>query len=86
MFSVLWEKSFSKDLDKITEADAAKIFKIVEQLAYNPRPPASKKLSLKASLYRIRHGDYRIIYEIKYREKEVKIIFVRHRKEAYRQL
>ena len=45
MFKVLWEKSFSKDLNKIAEPDAAKIFKIIEQLAFNPRPPSSKKLS-----------------------------------------
>ena len=84
MFKVLWEKNYFKDLDRIVGPDAAKIFKIIEQLAFNPRPPSSKKLKAKASLYRIRQGDYRIIYEIDFDRKEIRVVLIGHRKNVYR--
>jgi mRNA interferase RelE/StbE len=86
MFRVLYEKRVFKDLDKIPREDVKKIINLIEELSLNPRPPSSKKLSGKASFYRIRQGDYRIIYEIKGREKEIRIILIRHRSEAYRRL
>jgi mRNA interferase RelE/StbE len=86
MFKVLHEKRVFKDLDKIPEEDVKKILRLIEELSSNPRPPSSKKLSGKASFYRIRQGDYRIIYEMKSRAREIRIILIRHRSEAYRGL
>ncbi len=86
MFRVLYEKRVFKDLDKISKEDVKKILGLIEELSSNPRPPSSKKLSGKASFYRIRQGDYRIIYEIKSRKKEIRVILIKHRSEAYRRI
>lgn len=86
MFRVLCEKRIFKDLDKIPKEDVKKIINLIEELSSNPHPPSSRKLSGKASFYRVRQGDFRIIYEIKNREKEIRIILIRHRSEAYRGL
>jgi mRNA interferase RelE/StbE len=86
MFKVIIEKRILTDLDKLHIKTAAKILGIVESLSFAPRPRGSKKLEGRESLYRVKRGDYRIIYEINYNDKEVKIVMVKHRKEAYRRI
>ena len=86
MYQVLYEKRVLKDLDKIPNQDVERIFNAFEALSSNPYPQGSKKLSGKLNLYRIRQGNYRIVYTVAYKEKEIRIILVRHRKEAYRNL
>jgi mRNA interferase RelE/StbE len=56
----------------------------IETLAQEPHPPHSKKLSGEDSLWRVRVGDYRIVYQI--REKELRILVIKlgHRREIYR--
>ena len=56
----------------------------MEALAANPRPHGVKKLSGEENLYRIRAGDYRIIYQIRDKELIVLIVKVAHRREVYR--
>lgn len=55
--------SIRKDLKKINKKEVRKILTSIEKLAEEPRPTGSKKLSNEA-LYRIRIGNYRVIYEI----------------------
>ena len=86
MYQVLYEKRVLKDLDKIPNQDVERIFNAFEALSSNPYPQGSKKLSGKLNLYRVRQGNYRIVYSVVHKEKEIKIILVRHRKEAYRDL
>ena len=86
MYQVLYEKRVLKDLDKIPNQDVERIFNAFEALSSNPYPQGSKKLSGKLNLYRVRQGNYRIVYSVVHEEKEIRIIFVRHRKEAYRDL
>jgi len=52
----------------------------------NPRLIEARKITSSKNYYRVRVGDYRIIYEINYKEKRINIFRVRHRKEAYRNL
>jgi mRNA interferase RelE/StbE len=86
MYKIVYEKRVFKDLDKIPNPDVERILESFQELSLNPHPPGSKKLSGKEVLYRVRQGDYRIVYAVDHREKVVKIILVSHRKEAYRQL
>ncbi len=56
----------------------------ISLLREDPLPQGSVKLSVSQSLYRLRVGDYRVIYVINKVEKSITIQYVRHRKDAYR--
>ncbi|MBI3075552.1 MAG: type II toxin-antitoxin system RelE/ParE family toxin [Deltaproteobacteria bacterium] len=56
----------------------------IEALAENPRPPGCRKITGSENDWRIRIGDYRVIYEIDEKERAVKIMRVRPRREVYR--
>ena len=86
MFRLAYEKRVFKDLDKISNADVERIRDVFKELSANPTPHGSKRLSGYPGLYRVRQGDYRIIYAVVPKEKLVRIILVRHRKEVYRPL
>jgi len=73
-----------KDLDKFRGKLLLKFENIILGLYEDPRPRNSKKLSGGGSRWRIRAGDYRILYEIDEPRKLVKVYRISHRKEAYR--
>ena len=56
----------------------------IDSLADNPRPPDTKKLSGAEELYRIRVGDYRVLYAIQDKVLLVLVVKVGHRREVYR--
>ncbi|HLE04737.1 MAG TPA: type II toxin-antitoxin system RelE/ParE family toxin, partial [Anaerolineales bacterium] len=58
----------------------------IEALADDPTPSQSVKLAGAEALYRIRVGDYRVIYGVNHTSKQIIIHYVRHRKDAYRTL
>ena len=72
-----------KDLDDIKGKDFGVIKKKILSLAENPRPFGCKKLTNEDG-YRIRVGNFRILYRISDRTKEVVVYRVKDRKEAYR--
>jgi mRNA interferase RelE/StbE len=81
VFKVLLHPSAAKDLQKIDEANKARIKKALWELAENPWKPGK---SLHPSHFRgIRSGDYRAIYEIDTELKQVTVLFVGHRKKVY---
>lgn len=72
-----------KDLPKIPPKERSRILETVEKLQYNPRPFGALRLTNREE-YRIRQGDYRVLYVI---EDQIKIVEIRHiaqRGEAYR--
>ena len=73
-----------KDLDGFSGKLLLKFQEIILGLYDEPRPKKAKKLKGSLSNWRIRSGDYRILYEIDDSQKLVKICSVVHRKEAYR--
>ncbi len=83
-YQISWRHSAVKELKKIKPSIVAKIVKAVEELANNPRPRGSKKLTGTNSVYRIRLGDYRVMYEIKDKELVVEVIKCKHRKDVYK--
>ena len=81
-FKIRWKPSTKKDLRGIPADDVARILADVEKLEGNPFPSGSQKLSGSEQTYRIRIGDYRVIYEVF--SKIVEVQRVRHRKDVYR--
>ncbi len=80
--TVSLSKRAQKKLDKLSDRIAEPIFVAVENLADNPRPHGCKKLKGR-NAYRIRIGDYRIIYEIADSILLVDVIDLGHRKDIY---
>ena len=83
-FRIEWKKSTRKDLRKLPAGTVERIVEAVENLAGNPFPHGVEKLSGSEYAYRIRLGDYRIVYEVVTESKLVEIQRVRHRKDVYR--
>ena len=83
-YRIEWRKSVKKDLRRISPDDVRKIVEAVGRLALEPRPPKSRKLSGSKHAYRIRVGDYRVLYEIHDRRVVVEVIRVGHRRNVYR--
>lgn len=73
-----------KDLDSFSGKLLLKLEETILGLYDEPRPHNSKKLSGGGSRWRIRVGDYRILYEIDDSQKIVKVYRIAHRKEVYR--
>jgi len=80
------KKSVEKDLRKIPGDLIPNILEHIEKLALDPVPHESYKIASAENLYRIRVGDYRVIYRVLHDSREVTIFFVRHRSIAYRGL
>ena len=83
-FRIEWKKSTRKDLRKLPANVTGRIIEAVDGLAENPFPHGVEKLSGSEHAYRIRLGDYRIVYEVVTESKLVEIQRVRHRKDVYR--
>jgi len=83
-FRIEWKKSTRKDLRKLPASAGERIVEAVEDLAENPFPHGVEKLSGSQHAYRIRLGDYRIVYEVVMDLKLIEIQRVRHRKDVYR--
>lgn len=83
LYEIRFKSSVRKDLRNIPKSDVNRILRRIEELAGNPRPKDSKKLTGEA-LYRIRLGLYRIVYEIVDRDIVVTVVKIGHRKDVYR--
>ncbi len=83
-FRVEWKKSTRKDLRKLPPNVVDRVLETVEQLAENPFPAGVEKLAGSEHAYRVRVGDYRVVYEVATKTKLVEIQRVRHRKDVYR--
>jgi len=82
-FTVRIERAALKFLGQLKAADRKRIGAALSLLQENPIPPRAKKLTGRDG-YRIRVGDYRIIYEIQKGILVVLIIDIGHRREIYR--
>lgn len=82
-YEIIIKPTAQKDLDKLPDKEVVKIAKRFLQLQENPRPVGIQKLTDQEG-YRIRIGDYRVLFEIEDEEKKVFIYRIKHRKEAYR--
>ena len=85
-YKILFRPSVEKDLSKLPGPLARRVAVRIEGLAENPFPPNSIRLSGSEKLYRLRMGDYRIVYEVDSRAHVITVYYVRHRREVYRGL
>jgi mRNA interferase RelE/StbE len=76
--------SAQKDLDGFSGKILSKIKDVIVGLYENPHPHHSKKLKGGSSQWRVRVGDYRVLYEIDNPRKVVKVYRIAHRREVYR--
>ena len=83
-YSVVFARSASKELRSLDSPVALRILKRIEALSKAPRPAGVVKLEGATDLWRVRVGEWRVVYRIADRERIVDVIAVRHRREAYR--
>ena len=82
-YKVGFRASVRKDLRRIPSADVSRIMECIAALAEDPCPHGAEKLSTR-DRYRIRQGDYRIVYEIEDDVVTVWVVKVGHRRDVYR--
>ena len=84
-YRLLIKASAGKEIEALgTKADRQRVIQRIRQLAADPRTPGSEKLAGYADRYRVRQGQYRVIYLIDDGRREVTIFKVGHRKDVYR--
>ena len=83
-YSVSLVPSARKELRRLPKPDLARTHEKIAHLAGNPRPHGVEKLTDQEDAYRLRQGDYRIVYHIDNSRHHVTILRIRHRREAYR--
>jgi len=82
-YKIFFKRSVERDLKSIPKNDLRRILDCIAMLAENPRPPGSEKLS-GLERYRVRQGQYRIVYSIQDDELTVWVVTIGHRKDVYR--
>ncbi|HEX9962232.1 MAG TPA: type II toxin-antitoxin system RelE/ParE family toxin [Pyrinomonadaceae bacterium] len=82
-YSVTFARSARKELEALSNSLIIRIFSKIEALSIEPRPDGCRKLQGFTNLWRIRIGDYRVVYSIDDNNETIDIIAVRHRRKAY---
>ena len=85
-YAVYFKPSADRQLAKLPRDVQRRIVTAVEALADDPRPPGAVKITGDNNLWRIRVGDYRVVYEIRKGRLVVLVLRVAHRKDVYRGL
>ena len=84
MHKVYLERAAERDLRRLSAEDFQRVISHIRGLAENPRPTGCRKISGSERDWRIRIEDYRLIYEIDDKAMAVRVMRLRHRREAYR--
>ncbi len=82
-YSLVIKKSAERELRTVPKPDLRRITERMRGLAQDPRPAGSEKLSGQ-DRYRVRQGDYRIVYAVDDETRTVQVVKVGHRREVYR--
>lgn len=83
MYEIKFARTATKELRSLPSQIIQRIAGKIDQLAEDPRPKNCRKLQGYDNLWRIRIGDYRVVYEISDQIKVVEIRRVRHRRDVY---
>ena len=86
VFRLEYKSSVKKELRKLSKTDRIAVIHKIQLLAKQPHPEGSAKLKGSQNLYRIRHGDYRVIYQIHGSVLTIIIIRIGHRRDVYKKL
>ena len=82
-YQVLFTPRAERELESLPEAARRRIAKKIDALAEEPRPSGIKKLRGHDNSYRLRAGDYRVLYTIEDRVVTVVVVRVGHRRDIY---
>jgi mRNA interferase RelE/StbE len=82
-YKIFFKRSAVKDLDPIPKKDLQRIIKRIESFAEDPRPAGCEKLTGQ-DRYRIRQGNYRIVYSIQDKDLTIWVVKIGHRRDVYR--
>jgi len=83
-YSVVFTTLAERSITNLDRSIAARIRLKISNLGNDPRPRRSVKLAGSSDLYRIRIGDYRVVYRIDDKQQLVEITIIAHRREVYR--
>lgn len=83
-YSLRWKQSARKELKRLDRSAIARIIAAVQALVEEPCPAGCRKLQGTEHLWRIRVGDYRVIYSIEQGELCIEVIRVAHRQSVYK--
>lgn len=83
-YLIEWKPSAAKELKRLPRDVIPRVVAAVGDLAANPFPQGNAKLKGSQFTYRIRIGDYRVIYTVEAERLVIEIVRVRHRRDAYR--
>jgi mRNA interferase RelE/StbE len=85
-YSVLYDPKALKELSKLDKPTARRVVTAIERLSGEPRPAGTRALVGFLGLFRIRIGDYRIVYTVNDSELIILVLRVAHRSAVYRKL
>ena len=85
-YRVTLKRSAVKDLRDLPRNVLVRVQARLNGLADDPQPRGAKKLAGEERMYRLRVGDYRIVYDLYPDTQVVDVLYIRHRKDAYRRL
>ena len=77
------KRSARKEIEALPKREQRRVVAVIEDLAENPRPPGVRELTGTDDTYRLRVGDYRVVYQIVKRKLIVYVVKVRHRRAVY---
>ncbi|MDZ7886556.1 MAG: type II toxin-antitoxin system RelE/ParE family toxin [Mycobacterium sp.] len=83
-YSIEIETSAAKQIARLQRGEQVRVAKAIKELAADPRPSGCTKLSGTTSSYRVRVGNYRIVYMVEDAIRVVTVTRVGHRREVYR--
>lgn len=84
LYRIVLKPRAERDLDALPIEIARRIWRKLEALETNPRPPSAAKLVGEEGAYRIRVGDYRVVVLVNDSARLVEVVRVAHRREVYR--
>lgn len=84
MHEIYIERRAERDLKRVPTGEFDRIIRAIRALAEEPRPTGCRKIEGSKNDWRIRVGDYRVVYEIDDSAQAIRVMRVRHRSEVYR--
>ncbi len=83
-YSIAFRPAALRALESLPQPTRRRVRAAIDTLAYHPLPPGVKKLRVPQGWFRIRIGDYRVVYDVQHAHLVVLVVRVGHRREVYR--
>jgi mRNA interferase RelE/StbE len=85
-YQIQIKRSAQKELEELPKREQRRIVRAIESLSEDPRPQGVRKIVGGEDLYRLRVGDYRVVYQIQEAIVTIWVIRIGHRRDIYRHL